>query len=313
MKKSELQDILCKIAALASQASKDQRHNEDDEGAVAAQDPSPACTPKTLPKRLLERAAKIACEINPLNAPQVGPVAALDKPLGLDRARIAVLTSKYWGTAPRRLSVSFMESTSSALRSRIISHLNAWFRTGSIEFVETNTTGVVRISRGDGGYWSYLGTDVSLIPQSRQTMNLQGFTMQTRESEFVRVIRHEAGHTLGFPHEHMRRDLVARIDREKAYRYFLRTQGWDRETVDQQVLTPLDERSLMSTPADQTSIMSYQLPGSITTDGRPIIGGVDINATDFAFVGRIYPKPFSPNDVDRECCTDDNDWDVCWE
>ena len=51
-------------------------------------------------------------------------------------------------------------------------------------------------------------------------MNLQGFTMNTPEAEYRRVVRHEAGHTLGFLHEHMRRELVARIDPEKAYEYY---------------------------------------------------------------------------------------------
>ena len=36
--------------------------------------------------------------------------------------------------------------------------------------------------------------------------------------------------------------------------------------------------------------MCYQLPGSITVDGKPIIGGIDINSTDAAFAARIYPK-----------------------
>jgi hypothetical protein len=84
---------------------------------------------------------------------------------------------------------------------------------------------------------------------------------------------------------------VARIDPQKAYEYFLRTQGWDKQTVDQQVLTSLDESSLMGTPVDQDSIMCYQLPGSITTNGQPIRGGTDINQTDYGFAGRIYPKP----------------------
>ena len=44
------------------------------------------------------------------------------------------------------------------------------------------------------------------------------------------------------------------------------------------------------TPPDQTSIMCYQLPGSITKDGQPILGGTDINATDATFAGGIYPK-----------------------
>ena len=187
--------FFCKIAALASQASHAECHGEAHDGAVPAEETSPSCTPKTLPKRLLEHAAKVAIEINPLNAMQVGPVAALGAPLDLDRASIAVLTSKYWGVAPRRLSVSFMESTPSALRSRIISHMNAWFRTGSIEFVETHSTGVVRISRGGGGYWSYLGTDVSLIPQNfAQTMvTFEASRCKlAKDGHFVRsVVRHE--------------------------------------------------------------------------------------------------------------------------
>jgi hypothetical protein len=248
------------------------------------------CMPKSLPKRLQVAAAKTAVDINPVNAPFFGPLAAAGQDLVSDPLRIAVLTSKYWGPTARTLSVSFMESTPSDLRARIISHMNAWTRTEGIRFAETSGVGDVRISRGGGGYWSYLGTDILHIPQNRQTMNLEGFTMSTRESEYKRVIRHETGHTLGFPHEHMRRELVARIDPQKAYDFFLRTQGWDQQTVDQQVLTALDDRSIFATPPDETSIMCYQLPGSITRDGRPILGGVDINQTDFAFAGRIYPK-----------------------
>jgi hypothetical protein len=145
-------------------------------------------------------------------------------------------------------------------------------------------------------------------------MNLQGFTMNTSESEFKRVIRHEAGHTLGFPHEHMRRELVARIDPEKAYSYFLRTQNWDRNMVNQQVLTPLDDKSIMSTPADQTSIMCYQLPGEITKDGKPILGGADINSTDRSFAQRIYPAFFGQlsqaagGETAREAQVDDSEF-----
>ena len=158
-----------------------------------------------------------------------------------DPLRIAVVTSKYWGPTPRQLTVSFMETTPADLRARIIQHMNAWNASSGLSFVETASGGQVRISRGGGGYWSYLGTDVLLIQKNRQTMNLQGFTMNTPESEYRRVVRHETGHSLGFPHEHMRAELVARIDPQKAYDYFWRTQGWDRQTVDEQVLTPLPD------------------------------------------------------------------------
>ena len=230
-------------------------------------------------------------KVNPVNGLAFGLSAPGNGDVPLEPARLSLLVQKYWGPRPRRLTVSFMETTPADLRRRIVSHLNAWTQTGCIEFVETRGTGEVRISRGPGGYWSYLGTDILLIPRNRPTMNLEGFTMRVSEAEFRRVVRHEAGHTLGFPHEHMRRQLIARLDRERTYAYFLRTQGWDRATVDAQVLTPLEERSIRGTPqADQDSIMCYHLPAEITRDRRPIRGGNDINPLDYQFCGSIYPR-----------------------
>jgi hypothetical protein len=253
-----------------------------------------ACHIKSLPARLRGTAAEVASRINPVNAPlrelRVG-TGQVDPP-----DHLTLLTTKYWGPNPRRFSVSFMESTPADLRARILSHMNAWTASAGMSFAETAGVGEVRISRGPGGYFSYLGTDVTLIPHNRQTMNLESFTMNTSESEFRRVVRHETGHTLGFPHEHLRRELVGRIDPAKAYPYFLATQGWSRDMVDQQVLTPLEDASIFGTPPDQDSIMCYQLPGHITVDGLPIRGGADINATDFAFAALIYPRPFLSTD-----------------
>jgi hypothetical protein len=307
---NRLRDALARIAEVARQAANGEGYSEepDEDSLEQASKPKITCTPKFLPKKLLVKAAENAVKINPVNAPLLGPLTSVVEDMVLDPQRLAVLTAKYWGPARRRLTVSFMEQTPADLRARILSHMNAWSRTCGISFVETRSGGQVRISRGQGGYWSYLGTDVLLIPQNRPTMNLQGFTMSTSEAEYKRVVRHETGHTLGFPHEHMRRAIVARIDPEKAYEYFRRTQGWDRRTVDQQVLTPLDERSIMATPADQTSIMCYQLPGSITRDGQPILGGRDINLTDYNFAGRIYPRAGHDLLANTEDEVSEDDW-----
>lgn len=285
-----IRGALVQISEVARNALEDgQSADEGSAPAMAPRQTELGCTPKVLPARLQERAAWTAAKINPVNAPVLGPVASADGARVAEPLSLTLVTGKYWGPTPRRLTVSFLENTPSDLQDRIISHLNAWARTTCISFTRTEGTGQVRISTGPGGYWSYLGTDILLIPNNRQTMNLQGFTMRTDESEFRRVIRHEAGHTLGFPHEHMRKELVERIHPDKAYDYFWRTQGWPEQTVDEQVLTPLDKRSIIGTPADQTSIMCYQLPGQITRDGQPILGGTDINQTDYAFAGTIYP------------------------
>lgn len=304
-----LQEALSKIADIASAAVRHAEGNGSDHS--PSTDPG-LCTPKALPKHLQARAAKTATDTNPMNAPNVGGMPGDDAAAMMlaNPLSIALLTAKYWGPAKRRLTVSFMDTPFPDLRTRILSHLNAW--NCGIQFVETRGTGQVRISRGAGGYWSYLGTDILHIATTRPTMNLQDFTMQTSDDEFIRVIRHEAGHTLGFPHEHMRRELVASIDRQKAYDYFRRTQGWSQTMVDQQVLTPLDDRSIFGTAADQTSIMCYQLPGLITRDGRPIVGGRNINTTDRAFAQLLYP-PVGPSQTIQDQATHDESYELSYQ
>ena len=95
----------------------------------------------------------------------------------------------------------------------------------------------------------------------------------------------------------MRAEIISRIDPAKAIAYFQRTQGWSKTVTTQQVLTPLRPQEIRGTSnADDTSIMCYQLPGSITKDGRPIPGGNDLSDYDKAFVTTIYPKTTGPID-----------------
>ena len=252
------------------------------------------CSPRSLPKEKLVHAARTAVEINPVNHPPLERLTRVMPGFSPTPERIAVVTTKYWGPKGVSLTVGFMDNPPAALRKRILQHMNAWNKTANVKFVETKKDPKVRIARvggNDGGYWSYVGTDILQIPADQQTMNLEEFSMSTPESEFHRVVRHETGHTLGFPHEHMRQELVEKIDVNKAIAYFKRTQGWSAAETRAQVLTPIEESSLMGTAhADPKSIMCYQLPGQITKDGQPIVGGLDIDASDFAFAARIYAK-----------------------
>lgn len=255
------------------------------------------CRPKSLPLDKLAAAERRAVEVNPENASERRVVSR--SPVGRRGGprRIAVVVARKWPATGVRLSVSFLDNPSVALRSRILRHMNAWGEHTNVLFSETQGIGEVRIARLDSppdmaGYWSYVGTEILDAEPGEPTLNLEGFTMRESEAEFRRVVRHEAGHTLGFDHEHMRSDLVARIDREKAFAYFDRTEGWSREEVEEQVLTPLVKKSIMGTKeSDPLSIMCYQLPGSIMKDRKPIPGGLDINQNDFAFAKTLYPKP----------------------
>jgi hypothetical protein len=255
------------------------------------------CRGRPLPPELVDAAARRAIEVNPENARDrrratLTPVGRAGGP-----RRIAVLTARKWPASGVKLTVSFMDNPSKPLRSRILLHMNAWGKEANVEFTETAGVGRVRIARLDrpkrlAGYWSYIGTEIDLISEDEPTLNLEAFTMRTAEKEFRRVVRHEAGHTLGFEHEHMRSDIVSRIDRAKAIKYFDREEGWTVKEVEEQVLLPLSRKSLMgTTESDPLSIMCYQLPGLIMKDGKDVPGGLDINARDAAFAARLYPKP----------------------
>lgn len=255
------------------------------------------CRPKPLTRAQLEYAMSRALELNPSNATGSRVVERTPPGRRGGPRRLTVNLRYRWPVTGTRLTVRFLDQPSTDLKKRLLQHMNAWGKTANVEFVATSGDAQVRISRLDhpasmAGYWSYVGTQIlGIRKQDEPTLNLEGFTMQTSEREFKRVVRHEAGHTLGFEHEHMRKELVKRIDRAKAIRYFDLNEGWTAQETMEQVLTPLAVHSVMgTTEADPTSIMCYQVPGIITKDGKAIAGGLDINATDYKFAASIYPK-----------------------
>lgn len=262
------------------------------------------CKTRLLTPEQAETALRRGIEVNPAAAPGASPAFREGNQRGRrGERRLALLTQRQWPASGVDLTVQFLDSASAALRKRLLSHMNAWGEFANVLFRETRETGMVRVSRvntppDDAGFWSYIGTEILGIEPELPTMNLQGFTMKTSEAEFRRVVRHEAGHTLGFEHEHMRADLVRRIDRKKAIAYYWKSDNWNPEQVDEQVLTPLSARSLTATAeSDPTSILCYQIPAEVTKDGKEILGGKDINPKDHAFAARIYPKGGSAPEV----------------
>lgn len=244
------------------------------------------CTPVALPTHLRLAAALDALQINPVNAPLFHT--------GLDKQFLTLMTGKYWGSSGVDLSVQFLDNPTQACRRRILEHMNAWNEFSNVKFRETSGVGDVRIDRGPSGYWSYLGTDIRMISKNQPTMNLQNFTENTPETEYRRVVRHEAGHQLGFPHEHQTAEVISMLDRDRVISFFMQTQGWSSQEVMAQVLTPLDKRTITGTTPDIKSIMCYHFPGHITKTGQPIPGGSDFTQTDREFAAKIYPKSFNP-------------------
>ena len=260
--------------------------NEKEDDVVRA-----GCLVLALPEKIQLQAARTAIRHNPRNAGSDSArrvvQSEVDHP---EKLKIAISVDKFLGRTPRTITVSFMDRMGFEARYRILSHMNAWSKTACISFAYVANQGTVRISTAGTEFKSYIGTDVLHIDPNFPTMWLGGFTKNTSESEYLRVVRHETGHTLGFPHEHMRKEVIARLDPRGCYEYFGRG-GWGTEMVNSQVLTPINSMTLLATSIDEQSIMCYSMPGSCTKDGKPVLGGKDINDTDYWFAGHIYPKP----------------------
>lgn len=218
------------------------------------------------------------------------PVSGNVNPDGLD---LAVMRGLEWpnGTV---LRVAFMERVAPDLRALIVQHMNAWNRRGTnIRFVESTSDPQIRVTLARGqGYWSFLGRECLSIPKGEPTMALEGMSMRTSAAELTRVIRHETGHTLGYPHEHQRKEIVDRLDPAKVIAYFKRWQGWSEATIRENILTPMPQSAFIGTRLpDPLSVMAYSFPASLTRDGRAIPGGSDITSLDMRFSASIYPVP----------------------
>ncbi len=250
------------------------------------------CIPVMLPLEQQEDAIAVAREFNPVNR-----VPAFSMPLDsvntlhLIPEHIAVLRTSYWGPKGVRLGVKFMDNPTAACRAKILKFANEWGKHANIHFTEA-TSGEIRIARTRGsGYWSYMGTDILSIKGNQPTMNLDSFTESTSDLEYSRVVCHEFGHTLGFPHEQMRSGIVGNINTQAAYAYFKRTSGWSQSMVQSQVLTPLPESQVIGTTAPEVdSIMCYHLPGEIMKDGKDVPGGNIISEVDHDLARKLYPN-----------------------
>lgn len=223
---------------------------------------------------------------------------------GVQRAplAIAVIESKLWrrpASGPVVLPVYFMDGPDAETRRKVMAAANRWYDKGvGVRFTETASADApIRVARTRGqGYYSYPGTDALQVPRSAPTLNLDSFTANTSDAEYLRVVCHEFGHAIGCPHEHARPEIIARLDREKVYRFFGGPpNNWSRRTIDQQVLTPLQTTGMRGTvAAEEDSVMGYPFSAALTRDGRPIRGGSDITPTDAAFMSTVYPGSIAP-------------------
>ncbi|KAI6747861.1 hypothetical protein HG531_008403 [Fusarium graminearum] len=137
--------------------------------------------------------------------------------------------------------------------------------------------------------WSYVGTENLAIPANKPTMNFGWLTDTNPDMEFSRVIIHEFGHALGCIHKHQSPAGGIPWDKEKAYAYYSSGNNWDRETVDRNIFDYYSFTISRFSDVDKSSIMMYEVPKSITTNGYFTVSNTKLSDTDKTFIAGVYP------------------------
>lgn len=234
---------------------------------------------------------KAALDANPLNLPMNHITRHTDN------FTLALVRGRLWkpGTV---LKVKFMPPYPiDELRSRIINAAKQWEKYANLKFdiVNDNETADIRIKvTNSGSSWSYVGTDMKMIPQNQHNMEFGWFDHRTNIKEINRTTIHEFGHAIGCIHEHQNPSAGIPWDLDKLYAYYQRTQGWDRATTYHNVVKTYDKNSTNFSQTDPKSIMMYAIPNELTQGDYSVGWNSELSEMDKLFIETVYPFEEEP-------------------
>jgi len=116
------------------------------------------------------------------------------------------------------------------------------------------------------------------------------------EKRIRRKSQHEMGHALGLLHEQSYPGAI-KWNKDTIYKYYAEI-GWDKETVDFNVLEVADRFYTNGTDYDPLSIMHYPVYAWQTLDGFSVDESTTISQGDKKLVAALYPKDKKISDLD---------------
>ena len=154
------------------------------------------------------------------------------------------------------------------------------------EFVEDYKQAKIRISFDPkDGAWSVIGTQaLSDDPdiKDKATMNLGWFDVSTT--------CHEFGHVLGLIHEHNNpKGNTIQWNKDAVYKWAQSTQGWDKQTTDENILQSYDISQINGSEFDPLSIMLYFYPPQLTLNNQGTQQTLRLSGNDVIYINKKYP------------------------
>jgi len=116
------------------------------------------------------------------------------------------------------------------------------------------------------------------------------------EKRIRRESQHEMGHALGLLHEQSYPGAI-KWNKDTIYKYYAEI-GWDKETVDFNVLEVADRFYTNGTDYDPLSIMHYPVYAWQTLDGFSVDESTTISQGDKKLIAALYPKDKKISDLD---------------
>ncbi|KAI1171560.1 hypothetical protein F4777DRAFT_582759 [Nemania sp. FL0916] len=225
-----------------------------------------------------------------------------------DCLHLGVVRDRKWPQG-HTIKIKLM-GASDRLRRKVERYAREWTRYANIKmaFVDDVASAEVRVSFKSGGSWSLLGTDClgdTTTPSPSATINYPptmnlAVTDTMPEAELARQVYHEFGHVLGCVHEHQNPVGGIRWNKRLIYEYYRDNMGWDKDTVDRNVIRTYSLDRTQFSRFDRDSIMLYHFPKQLTRNGHFENPNYVLSSSDKDFIGLEYPwdAPTPPPSAD---------------
>ena len=250
-------------------------------GGTAALDQIRMCVDRYVPDERRSEAEEDALTARPDNL-RMEPLP------GPNPTRMGILVATLWPTGTK-IKVRFLDGEASVKR-KVEERAHTWSDIANIAFeFGDDPNAAIRISFGQEGSWSYLGTVAKQIPKAEPTMNYGWLTPDSEDDEYSRVVLHEFGHALGAFHEHQNPDVNIPWDKEAVYAYYAR-QGWSRLQVDRNLFEAYSPDGVRNSRFDRGSIMLYAVDNALTIGDWEVGWNRTLSDQDKAFMKAQYPR-----------------------